>query len=31
VSLMEEHGLRLFENGVLKRIFVQKGEKVTGT
>jgi hypothetical protein len=27
---MEEHGLRLFENRVLKRIIVHKGEKVIG-
>jgi hypothetical protein len=28
-GLMEEHGLRLFENRLLKRIFGHKGMKVT--
>jgi hypothetical protein len=27
---MEEHGLRVFENGILRRVFGQKRDEVTG-
>jgi hypothetical protein len=30
VTLREEHRLRVFENRVLRRIFVSKGDEVTG-
>jgi hypothetical protein len=30
VTLSEEHGLRIFENRVLRRIFGPKRSKVTG-
>jgi hypothetical protein len=30
VTLREEHGLRLFENRVLKRIFDSKRDEMTG-
>ena len=30
LTLREEHRLRVIENGVLKRIFVPKRDKVTG-
>ena len=29
LTLMEEHGLRLFKNRVLRKIFVPKGNEVT--
>jgi hypothetical protein len=31
LTLREEHGLRVFENGVLRRIFGPKREEVTGS
>jgi len=31
LTLREEHGLRVFENRVLRRIFVPKRDKVTGS
>jgi hypothetical protein len=30
LTVRNEHGLRVFENGVLKRIFVPKRDEVTG-
>jgi hypothetical protein len=30
LTLREEHGLRVFENGMLRRIFGSKGHEVTG-
>jgi hypothetical protein len=30
LTLREEHGLRVFENRVLRRIFGPKGDEVTG-
>jgi hypothetical protein len=30
MTLREEHGLRVFDNKVLKRIFGPKGDEVTG-
>jgi hypothetical protein len=30
LTLTEEHRLRVFENGVLRRLFKPKGDKVTG-
>jgi hypothetical protein len=30
LTLREEHRLRVFENGVLRRIFEQKRDEVTG-
>jgi hypothetical protein len=31
LTLRDEHGLKVFENGLLRRIFELKGDEVTGS